>query len=68
MSKLDGIPFWPSKHKPSRIVYSDASDLAFASFIPFENMAFRHGQTQRGAEVLSAVLLSLESFSKNFML
>ena len=28
VSKLNGIPLWPSKGKPSRIVYSDASDVA----------------------------------------
>ena len=70
VSKLNGIPLWPSKQKPSRIVYSDASDLACGSFITIENKVFHQNWSDAESRCsstyreLSAVLLSLESFSK----
>ena len=45
-SKLNGISFWPSKQKPSRVVYSDASDVACGSFIPFESRVFRQNWSE----------------------
>ena len=47
---INGVPLWPIKRKPSRIVYSDASISAWSDFERSQSSTFR--------ELLS-VLLSL---------
>ena len=40
MAILNGIPICPVRHKPSKIVYSDATGSACGSFIEFEGKMF----------------------------
>ena len=40
MTILNGIPIWPVRHKPSKIVYSDASGSVCGSLIEFEGKMF----------------------------
>ena len=37
---INGVPLWPIKRKPSRIVYSDASISACGSFITLDGKMF----------------------------
>ena len=37
---INGVPLWPIKRKPSRIVYSDASISACGSFITLDDKVF----------------------------
>ena len=70
LSKLNGIPLWPSIQKPSTIVYSDASNVACGSFITIENKVFQQNWSDAERRCsstyreLKAVLLSLESFAE----
>ena len=68
VASLNGIPIWPLVRKPSKIVYSDASASACASFIEFEGKIFHQNwsdfekaQSSTYRELL-AVSLSLKSF------
>ena len=65
---LNGIPIWPVRHKPSKIVYSDASGSACGSFIEFEEKMFHQNwsdlerdQSSTFRELL-AVSLSMQAF------
>ena len=65
---LNGIPIWPVRHKPSKTVYSDASDSACGSFIEFEGKMFHQNwsdleryQSSNFRELL-AVSLSMQAF------
>ena len=40
IASLNGIPIWPNRNKPSKIIYSDASGSACGSFIDFEGKIF----------------------------
>ena len=69
MSSLNGIPIWPVKQKPSKIVYSDASASAGASFIEFEGKMFHQNwsdfekeQSSTFRELL-AVSYSIKAFT-----
>ena len=68
MAILNGIPIWPVRHKPSIIVYSDASGSACGSFIEFEGKMFHpnwsdleRAQSSTFRELL-AVSLSMQAF------
>ena len=65
---INGVPLWPIKRKPSRIVYSDASISACGSFITLDDKVFHQNwsdfersQSFTFRELL-AVLLSLQAF------
>ena len=65
---INGVPLWPIKRKPSRIVYSDASISACGSFITLDGKVFHQNwsdfersQSSTFRELL-AVLLSLQAF------
>ena len=65
---INGVPLWPIKRKPSRIVYSDASISACGSFITLDGKVlhqnwsdFERSQSSTFRELL-AVLLSLQAF------
>ena len=65
---INGVPLWPIKRKPSRIVYSDASSSACGSFITLDGKVFHQNwsdfersQSSMFCELL-AVLLSLQAF------
>ena len=65
---INGVPLWPIKRKPSRIVYSDASISACGSFITLDGKVFHQNwsdfersQSSTFCELL-AVLLSLQAF------
>ena len=65
---LNGIPIWPVRHKPSKIVYSDASGSACGSFIEFEEKVFHqngshfeNAQSSTFRELLG-VSLSMQAF------
>ena len=67
-ASLNGIPIWPVRHKPSKIVYSDASGSACGSFIEFEGKMFHQNwsdfekaQSSTFRELL-AVSLSVKAF------
>ena len=69
VSSLNGIPIWPVKQKPSKIVYSDASASAGASFIEFEGKMFHQNwsdfekeQSSTFRELL-AVSYSIKAFT-----
>ena len=69
MSSLNGIPIWPVKQRPSKIVYSDASASAGASFIEFEGKMFHQNwsdfakaQSSTFRELL-AVSYSIKAFA-----
>ena len=71
VASLNGIPIWPLVRKPSKIVYSDASASACASFIEFEGKIFHQNwsdfekaQSSTYRELL-AVSLSLKSFNES---
>ena len=38
IASLSGIPIWPNRNKPSKIIYSDASGSACISFIEFDEL------------------------------
>ena len=68
MAILNGIPIWPVRHKPSKIVYSDASGSACGSFIEFEEKVFHqngshfeNAQSSTFRELLG-VSLSMQAF------
>jgi len=68
VASLNGIPIWPVRHKPSKIVYSDASGSACGSFIEFEGKMFHQNwsdfekaQSSTFRELL-AVSLSVKAF------
>lgn len=73
VSKLNGIPLWPSKQKPSRIVYSDASNVACGSFITIQNKVFQQNWSDKEKSYSStyrellSVFLSLESFAEDLV-
>ena len=73
VAKLNGISLWPLSQKPSRIVYSDASNVVCGSFITIENKMFQQNWSdaeKRCSSIyreLTAVYLSLESFAKYVM-
>ena len=65
---INGVPLWPIKRKPSRIVYSDASISACGSFVTLDGTVFHQNwsdfersQSSTFRELL-AVLLSLQAF------
>ena len=65
---FNGVPLWPIKRKPSKIVYSDASNSACGSFITLEGNVFHQNwsdfersQSSTFRELL-AVSLSLQAF------
>ncbi|XP_068680179.1 uncharacterized protein [Montipora foliosa] len=65
---LNGIPIWLVRHKPSKIVYTDASGSACGSFIEFEGRMFHQNwsdleraQSSTFRELL-AVSLSMQAF------
>ena len=65
---INGVPLWPIKRKPSRIVYSDASISACGSFITLDGKVFHQNwsdfersQSSTFRELLT-VLLSLQAF------
>ena len=65
---INGVPLWPIKRKPSRIVYSDASISACGSFITLDGKVFhqnwsdfKRSQSSTFRELLT-VLLSLQAF------
>ena len=65
---INGVPLWPIKRKSLRIVYSDASSSACASFITLDGKVFHQNwsdfersQSSTFHELL-AVLLSLQAF------
>ena len=65
---INGVPLWPIKRKPSRIVYSDASISACGSFITLVAKVFHQNwsdfeisQSSTFRE-LPAVFLSLQAF------
>jgi hypothetical protein len=65
---LNGIPLWPIKCKPSKIIYSDASNTGCGSIIDFDGKVFQQNwsdfessQSSTYRE-LKAVLLSLQAF------
>lgn len=67
-ASLNGIPIWPVRHKPSKIVYSDASGSACGSSIEFEGKMFHQtwadfekAQSSTFRELL-AVSLSVKAF------
>ena len=66
--KLNGIPLWPIKHSPTRIVYSDASAAAGRSILEFVGSTFHQNwseaemaQSSTFRELLT-VSLSLRAF------
>lgn len=68
LADINGLPFWPIKRKPSKIVYSDASNSACGSYIQFEDKIFHQNwsdyesaQSSTFRELL-AVSLSLKAF------
>ena len=71
VASLNGIPIWPVRHKPSKIVYSDASGSACGSFIEFEGKTFHQNwsdfekaQSSTFRELL-AVSLSVKAFAES---
>ena len=63
-----GLPLWPIKRKPSKIVYSVASNSAYGSYIQFKDKIFHHNwsdyesaQSSTFCKLL-AVSLSLKAF------
>ena len=67
-ASLNGIPIWSVRHKPSKIVYSDASGSACGGFIEFEGKMFHQNwsdfekaQSSTFRELL-AVSLSVKAF------
>lgn len=65
---LNGVPLWPIKSKPSRIIYSDASGTGCGSIIDLDGKVcqqnwseFEQSQSSTYREV-KAVLLSLQAF------
>ena len=71
VASLNGIPIWPIRHKPSKIVYSDASGSACGSFIEFEGKMFHQNwsdfekaQSSTFRELL-AVSLSMKAFAES---
>ncbi|XP_074612831.1 uncharacterized protein LOC141869859 [Acropora palmata] len=65
---LNGIPIWPVRHKPLKIVYSDASGSACGRFIEFKGKVFhqnwsdfKRAQSSTFRELL-AVSLSVQAF------
>ena len=65
---INGVPLWPIKRQPSRIVYSDASISACGSFITLDGKVFHQNwsdfersQSSTFRELL-AVLLPLQAF------
>ena len=68
MVSLNGIPIWPVRHKPSKIVYSDASGSACGSFIEVEVKLFHQNwsgfEKAQGSTFreLLAVSLSMKAF------
>ena len=64
---INGVPLWPIKHKPSRIVYSDASISACGSFITLDAKVFHQNWSdfERSESStfreLPAVFLSLQA-------
>ena len=69
LSSLNGIPIWPVKQKPSKIVCSDASASAGASFIEFEGKIFHQNWSDFEKEQCStfrellAVSYSINAFT-----
>jgi len=68
LADINGLPLWPIKRKPSKIVYSDASNSACGSYIQFEDKIFHQNwsdyesaQSSTFRELL-AVSLSLKAF------
>lgn len=68
VAHINGVPLWPIKRKPSKIVYSDASNSACGSFIDLEGKIFHQNwsdfersQSSTFRELL-AVFLSLQAF------
>ena len=65
--KLNGIPLWPVKDRPTTMVYSDASAVGCGSFIAVENKVFQQNwsQTERYKSStwreLTTVALSIDS-------
>ena len=65
---INGVPLWPIKRKPTKIVYSDASNSACGSYIQLEDKIFHQNwsdfessQSSTFRELL-AVSLSLQAF------
>lgn len=71
IASLNGIPIWPERNKPSKIIYSDASASACGSFIEFEGKVvhqnwsdFKKSQSSTFRELL-AVSLSMKAFTES---
>ena len=71
VASLKGIPIWPERNKPSKIIYSDASASACSSFIEFEGKVFdqnwsdfEKSQSSSIRELL-AVSLSMKAFTES---
>ena len=65
--KCNGIPIWPVKAKPTRIVYSDASSVGCGSVIAVEGKVFQQSWSEAESREsstfreLKAVSMSLDS-------
>ena len=65
--KCNGIPIWPVKAKPTRIVYSDASSVGCGSVIAVEGKVFQQNWSEAESREsstfreLKAVSMSLDS-------
>ena len=71
VASLNGIPIWPERNKPSKIIYSDASASACGGFIEFEGKVshqnwsdFEKSQSSTFRELL-AVSLSMKALTES---
>ena len=68
LCKCNGIPIWPVKRRPTRIVYSDASSVGCGSVIAIEGKVFQQNWSEQESSEsstfreLKAVSLSLDAF------
>ena len=66
------MPLWSVKRKPTKIVYSDASNSACGGYVQFEDKIFRNNwsdfESSRSSAFreLLAVSLSLQAFIESF--
>ena len=64
LATINGLPLWPVKRKPTKIVYSDASNWACESWIQFFHQNWSDLESSRSSEFrgLLAVSLSVQAF------
>ena len=68
LCKCNGVPIWPVKGRPTRIVFSDASSVGCGSVIAVEGIVFQqnwsHLESSQSSNFreLKAVSLALEAF------